>query len=300
MKAIIEPLNNLLLWHIAVYSVLYIAVILLWIPEKKRLIPVWLVLLAIILGLIANILAPIALIPIAIFAACAYISQSHDNKFIYRLLSGFVVLAVGYGLVDHKFPGFNNWLVLDNVQISADGIPFTLYLNFDKTLVGLFILGYGHQLLQTKQAWIQMFRQLLLRLFPVLIIILALSYVLAYVQFDPKLPGSFFIWAITNLLFVCLAEEAFFRGFIQKYLTAGLKQYFGGNWIAIIIAAILFGLLHYAGGPKYIFLASVAGVGYGWIYNRTGRIEASILCHFTLNTIHFLFFTYPALISAFI
>ena len=27
--------------------------------------------------------------------------------------------------------------------------------------------------------------------------------------------------------------------------------------------------MHYMGGIKYIFLATIAGIGYGWIYNKT-------------------------------
>jgi len=42
----------------------------------------------------------------------------------------------------------------------------------------------------------------------------------------------------------------------------------------------------------------VAGIGYGWAYRRTGRIEASILTHFSLNSLHFLLFTYPALAAS--
>ncbi len=44
-----------------------------------------------------------------------------------------------------------------------------------------------------------------------------------------------------------------------------------------------------------IVLATIAGVGYGWMFWRTNRIEASILAHFLVNTTHILCFTYPAL-----
>ncbi|MCI5120133.1 MAG: CPBP family intramembrane metalloprotease [Candidatus Electrothrix sp. AUS4] len=56
--------------------------------------------------------------------------------------------------------------------------------------------------------------------------------------------------------------------------------------------------MHYAGGVTYIVLATVAGLGYGWTYLRTEQLEASILTHFLLNCIHFVFFTYPALAIA--
>jgi len=57
-------------------------------------------------------------------------------------------------------------------------------------------------------------------------------------------------------------------------------------------------LAHYMGGNNYILLATVAGVGYGWVYRHTGRIEASILTHFSLNSLHLLLFTYPALATS--
>ena len=40
-------------------------------------------------------------------------------------------------------------------------------------------------------------------------------------------------------------------------------------------------------------VAMIAGVGYGVAYAITGRVEAAIVAHFTLNSIHFLGFTYP-------
>src|SRR5437868_3760189 len=103
------------------------------------------------------------------------------------------------------------------------------------------------------------------------------------------------MWAITNLLFVCMAEEAFFRGFIQKNLALMMKKIRYGDYLALLIASFLFGLAHYAGGTKYAILATVAGMGYGWVYLTAKRIEGSILTHFGLNLTHFLFFTYPAL-----
>lgn len=41
--------------------------------------------------------------------------------------------------------------------------------------------------------------------------------------------------------------------------------------------------------------ATLAGIGYGLAYWRSGRIEAAILTHFAVNAAHFVLFTYPAL-----
>jgi membrane protease YdiL (CAAX protease family) len=42
-------------------------------------------------------------------------------------------------------------------------------------------------------------------------------------------------------------------------------------------------------------LAGLAGLGYAVVYQRTMRLEMSVLAHFTVNAVHFLLFTYPAL-----
>ena len=65
--------------------------------------------------------------------------------------------------------------------------------------------------------------------------------------------------------------------------------------MAWLIGALLFGVAHIAGGLHYVILATVAGLGYGWVYHKTQRVEACILLHVLLNTVHILFFTYPAI-----
>lgn len=281
---------------ILTYSFLYLTVIFLWIPKFKKF-PLWGVLLvvSIIFGLISKRLDSAAVAFTLLFAISTYCLQNQKLPLLVRVLFAIAVFIVGAGLEAHLLPGFKNLMVLDKVQISKDGIPFTLYLNFDKTIVGLFIIGILHQLISSKEEWLKMFTLTIPRACLVILVVVFLSIAFKFVNFDPKIPASLLIWACTNLLFVCVAEEAFFRGFIQKYLCVILQRVHYGNLISVVIAAIIFGLAHYAGGTRYMILAAVAGMGYGWIYFRTKRIEASIISHFCLNLTHFLFFTYPAL-----
>ncbi|MSQ59847.1 MAG: CPBP family intramembrane metalloprotease, partial [Betaproteobacteria bacterium] len=58
--------------------------------------------------------------------------------------------------------------------------------------------------------------------------------------------------------------------------------------IQISRCAVLFGLVHLGGGPWYIMLAIFAGLGYGYAYLRIQRVEASILVHFSVSTVHFM------------
>jgi membrane protease YdiL (CAAX protease family) len=103
----------------------------------------------------------------------------------------------------------------------------------------------------------------------------------------------FLIWAVTNLFFTCLSEEAFFRGFV----LAELARPGGRAWlaIAVIVSAVLFGLAHFGGGITYVIAGVIAGLGYGLAYARTRRVEAAMVVHFAVNAVHFLFFTYPRL-----
>lgn len=284
------------------YTFLYLTVISLWIPAFKK-ISLWSVTLAlsIVFGLISHRIEYIGLVFILILLSATLGLNNKKLSISLRLLSALVlfILGLGLGLAGiHLLPGFQNLRVLNNVHISNNGIPFSLYLNFDKTLVGIFILGILHQRITTRAQW----RELVKTMFPgtlfVIFIVAILSVLFQFVSFDPKLPPSLPLWAITNLLFVCLAEEGFYRGFVQKYLCRIFKNLRYGNPFAIILSALLFGLSHFMGGTQYIILATIAGIGYGWIYWKTQKIEAAILTHFSLNLVHFLFFTYPALATA--
>ena len=100
---------------------------------------------------------------------------------------------------------------------------------------------------------------------------------------------------LTNLLFVCTAEEAFFRGFLQRQFALLWKDHPLQQALPLVLASFVYGLSHFAGGSLYVAFVTLAGLVYGWAYQKTGCIEASILLHFLVNAAHFLLFTYPSL-----
>jgi membrane protease YdiL (CAAX protease family) len=250
---------------------------------------------AVVAGLANGILRPLALVWIAALAAATFGFGVGARSRWPRVLAATAVIALAAGLMAHRLPGFNNPQIIARTQFSPDAIPFRLHLNFDKTLVGLCILGFCHARIVHAAQW----RRMVARAWPVtsgmIALLLVLSLMSGYVRFSPKFPPESLIWIAVNLCFTCVAEEALFRGFVQAQLQQAWSRARGGKWFALAVAAWLFGVAHLAGGPAYVALATVAGAGYGWAYLRTGRIEASILTHFALNATHFFFFTYPAL-----
>jgi membrane protease YdiL (CAAX protease family) len=170
--------------------------------------------------------------------------------------------------------------------------PFTHRLNFDTSAAGLILFAFFCAPARSGEAWRAVARQT-----PIIVgtaaVVLLLGVAGGFVGVDVKLSHYTLVFFACNLLFTCITEEAFFRGFMQARLALAMKHWRAGPWIALLIAAVLFGLAHARGGPALIVLATIAGLGYGLAFLRSGRIEAAILAHITLNTLHFIAFTYP-------
>jgi hypothetical protein len=92
--------------------------------------------------------------------------------------------------------------------------------------------------------------------------------------------------------FTAWPEEFLFRGLLQNMLARSCKSEMAGWWTA----SMLFGFSHITnlGFPnwRYVILASIAGLFYGWTWRKTGSIFASAIVHAMVDvTWHFLFRT---------
>jgi membrane protease YdiL (CAAX protease family) len=254
--------------------------------------------LALATGVASGVLALPGVLVILVYEAVCYVAALPFMHARTRLLAGTALVALSGALMLHLLPGFRNPLVMDRVVLTPGAAPFSKQLNFDKATVGLFLLGIwavGRIRATSTREVVSGF----LRGFPPLVaVVLVLSVALGYVRWDPKTSGWFPLWAWSNLFLTVIAEEAFFRGMVQHTLERWFRGRSQGPLEALLLASLAFGLAHAAGGPRYVLLATVAGLGYGWIYQRTRSIGAAILAHAGLNAIHFALFTYPALASA--
>ncbi len=98
--------------------------------------------------------------------------------------------------------------------------------------------------------------------------IYSLAYIMNFVAIDIKFSNMIFIWIFANLFFVCVAEEALFRGFMQKNIQSKLSNFKYGNSISLILVSLIFGLAHFPGGLNYIILSTIAGLFYGYVYQK--------------------------------
>lgn len=218
-------------------------------------------------------------------------NKKHPLYLFFYHINALVILAIAIILYEHLFSGFNNILIFDKIQVSKDAVPFTMYFNTDETLAGLilfyFVISHSQQT-NLKFAFKKAWYLFLIAIF----LLMGLTLIFNFVKVDYKLHDYFIIWALNNLLAAAMAEEVLFRGFLQRHLSFIIKS---PEVIAVIITALGFGALHWKGGIEYVMYASIAGVMYGLIYQKSKNIIFSILSHFFLNLIHIIFFTYPFL-----
>ncbi len=275
------------------FAALILAFISLWIHRKPWL---WGSFLA-----VAFIFAFLGkLIDLKIFVALGLLGGAHLT--LTAKLSGvgrLVVIAIAFiisiALMGHFFPGFHNWKLGENLQISKDAYPYSLYLNFDKPFIGFFPLAISIPLLSRMHLRSTVLKTIALTALGVMILMVLALY-LHLIEIDLKLPHISAIWLIANLFFVTIPEEAFFRGFLQREINEYLNAKWSGTF-SVIVVSLLFALLHFTfvRDLSYLSLTFIASLIYGGVYQATRSIESSIFCHYLFNVVHFFCFTYPAL-----
>lgn len=89
-----------------------------------------------------------------------------------------------------------------------------------------------------------------------------------------------------------LPEEILFRALIQN----SIAQRLGTNTRSLLLAAVIFGCAHLNNGPqalpnwRYMILASIAGIAYGKVYEKSSSIFASAGLHALVDLIKHLNF----------
>ena len=89
-----------------------------------------------------------------------------------------------------------------------------------------------------------------------------------------------------------LPEEILFRSLIQNLLMLR----FGNGLRTLLVASFIFGCAHLDNGPqplpnwRYMILATVAGIAYGWVFERASTVFSSAALHMLVDWTKHLFF----------
>lgn len=211
-----------------------------------------------------------------------------------KLFAWVIVFVTGYMMLKHMVPGIQNWRLVDNEEVSANVYNYSLWINIDTALVGLIIFICGLDPITHFKDLKEALWKAKYVFAGAIVVILVTALSLGVVAPDTKLPSLWMLWILTNLTIVCVSEEAFHRFFVLNSIQSAIPDKKIGAPIALVASTTIFTLMH-SGPISYLIVVFIAGLFYGYAYQLTKRIEASILLHFLVNLIHFLFFTYPML-----
>jgi len=112
------------------------------------------------------------------------------------------------------------------------------------------------------------------------LVALPLGLVSGFLTWHPRLDAaSVLLTPAVIYLTTAVPEEFLFRGLIQNVFAR-----IADPWAALLVASVVFGLAHLP-DFRYVALATLAGVAYGWVYARTRKITASALTHAAVDWI---------------
>ena len=181
--------------------------------------------ITVVAGFCTGTLSLLALLALGILCLSGWLLARGSNLPA-RLIAGAVFIGLSVALSLHIVPGFNNILVWDQQTVKSASAPFTLYYNIDKPWVGLVLLLASVPLLKTSGQWTASLGKSVLPIIIMLSVIFTAGFMSGFVRWQPEWPQLGLWFLLNNLIFTAVAEEAFFRGFIQKYVTEYLGSPF--------------------------------------------------------------------------
>lgn len=285
------------------YLMLGLAIISVWFPALRygqRAVVAWPIFLALAAAsaFTSGLLTWPALVPLSSMSGLVWLEmrwrRTGARRNWRRNVAGATAGAIALALALHVLPGFQNEKLFSDLTLSAGAPPVTQYLNFDKAAAGLFLLIYCPRIVhwdELRKNLASMFGTMALTT----LVVAGLALAVGYVRLDPKFSGIVAALLATKLLFVVVAEEAFFRGIIQAPLFRAFQNARFGWAIALIASTALFVVSHAPKDTVTAILVALTGLGSASAFALTRRIEAAILTHFAVNAVHVLLLTYPRL-----
>lgn len=255
--------------------------------SSQKLISLVLLLIAITMATIQGVLTPLALAYLTVIFYIIFLHQRYNAKKMLSSITEVILVITAILLFFHQLPGFHNPKILDKVVAGHNSTNFSMYFNFDKSLLTFVLFGALPTLFYTKSLSNHYWWHWCALIFSVPIL-LFIAVAIGVLKIELHFPDWIWQFALANLFFVSLAEEALFRGYMQQRLS----RWFG-KIPALFVVSILFGLIHFAGGYSLVIFATLAGLIYGIAWMWSGRLWVCTFFHFGLNLFHILFLTYP-------
>ena len=231
------------------------------------------------------------------YAAVCLLMRSCAERGRRGLLLAWAQWLGAAALLVEVVPGFRGGIWDEPLIIKPDAVGFVPGYNVDLVLAASMALGLGTAP-WARRAGRLTWAALRRAAWPtcwVIAVLLPIAFLAGHIRFEPMVHPLLPLFVVHNLLLVAVPEEVLFRGMLPEVLQRSLPAAWATPALVSTLAALVFGLGHLGGGPAYAFLSFLAGLGYAAAAQRAGGLAGSILAHTTVNVVHFVAFTYPAL-----
>ena len=222
------------------------------------------------------------------------VARAWPKGLVLQWLIWFGAAALMLGIV----PGFTQTIWPQGVILKRGATEFSPELRLQQVLVACILVcgtdvrrawsGWGARGAR-RAGWIAPTAWVLTALMP-------LAWWAGVVRFElvawPLLP----LFVLHNAALVVLPEEVLFRGMLQHLMRLTLPRKWQSPRVVYGAAASVFALGHLPHGPIVAGLSLIAGLGYGAAHGRTGGLVGPVMSHLTVNVVHFVCFSYPALL----
>ncbi|HTF96858.1 MAG TPA: CPBP family intramembrane glutamic endopeptidase [Cellvibrio sp.] len=207
-----------------------------------------------------------------------------------------LLVSLAFWTATYKPQGFSYPLLMSLSDESGLTTRYELFVNFSKAICG-FILLYFLWPKRHKEEFVAPARYQLLVALLAPAIIIGVAIPVLDLQVQLKQLEQILLFASANLLVICIAEEAFMRFLFQQNIRNAVARFTGNGWlrelIPLLLVTAIFVMIHSGLSGPAIWIYALAGFLYGLSYTLSKNIFYPIIIHFSVNQIHFSFFTYP-------
>ncbi len=267
----------------------------LWLFDKKEIAIVIAISFSFLTFFLNFISYPSLLLIILFSLSCFFYKNS--KKTIIRFFLSLLIIFFAALPFSHVILSSKHITIFDGIRFSTISAPFWMGINIEKSICGIILAAFLLKISRSFSEWKTILKEFLPIYIILTLILLLPAFITGFIKYDFKLPDNMYLFIANNLLLTCLAEEVIFRGFLQKNIHDILAKTFkmsqAAPLVSITFTSLLFGILHFKSGFLMVIFAFIAGIGYGYAYQKSWKIETAILVHFGVNITHFIFFTYP-------
>lgn len=209
-------------------------------------------------------------------------SQSDEHK--NSLLRINIVLLALWALWSKDHQGhLISWT--NYVQLAAKNRGITIQVTFEKIiaaiLLGAFLLRSEHNIRNLKSVFSGKWMFYLISYIIFLIPISIALYLFAGLNISAKSLSGL----LATVFLLSFIEEIIYRHLLQNWLHQIIKIKYKAvaSWLPIIIISAIYGIFHAQNGVNFAIFYFLVGAAYGYIYQKSGKIEVAISVHFALR-----------------